>query len=106
MTDKVSRVVTSGLPGMVRHGRVLLPKSADWRQDLVSETGFFPYGEHDDQVDALAFAAWYCGELPKFSPKKVKKVPTLQEEIDAQVDKESRNRGYNKRDNWSMIGRR
>lgn len=34
--------------------KVLFPKDAPWLADLLSELLAFPFGKHDDQVDALA----------------------------------------------------
>lgn len=102
MADKVARVLTSGLPAMTRRRDVLLPKDAQWRDDLVAEAGLFPYGTHDDQVDALAFAAWFVKEMPDWRPPKEKKVPTLQEEIDEHVEKQAKQRRRGRRrDHWS-----
>jgi predicted phage terminase large subunit-like protein len=51
--DKVARALplTAALEG----GRVLLPRTAPWVDDLVSECLAFPGGAHDDQVDALSY---------------------------------------------------
>jgi hypothetical protein len=38
----------------IRAGRIELPENARWREDFIAEITFFPYGEFDDQVDALA----------------------------------------------------
>ena len=35
-------------------GAILLPETAPWKDDFVSELMAFPFGRHDDQVDALA----------------------------------------------------
>jgi predicted phage terminase large subunit-like protein len=37
-------------------GQVYFPKYADWYLDLEKELLQFPAGEHDDQVDSLAYA--------------------------------------------------
>ena len=43
---------------------VLLPKGAPWLDEFRSEILAFPYGRHDDQVDALSqLMTW--NELPK-----------------------------------------
>ncbi len=51
--DKVARALpaTAALEG----GRLLLPRTAPWADELISECLAFPNGAHDDQVDALAY---------------------------------------------------
>jgi predicted phage terminase large subunit-like protein len=50
--DKVMRMQahTATLEG----AKVFLPKDAPWLDELRSEVLAFPYGRHDDQVDALS----------------------------------------------------
>ncbi len=38
---------------LIRDGRVRLLKNADWLDNFAKEVKVFPYGAHDDQVDAL-----------------------------------------------------
>ena len=38
-------------------GTVYFPSEAKWLADLESELSLFPTGPHDDQVDALSYAA-------------------------------------------------
>ena len=38
---------------LIRDGRVRLLKDAIWLQDFAKEVRAFPYGAHDDQIDAL-----------------------------------------------------
>ena len=107
MADKVARALSSGLPDMMRRKAVLVHKDATFREDAAAELGMFPFGTHDDQVDALGFAAWYVQELPFFVPEREKKVPSLAEEIDAHVEKEHRRKNRRGRrgrgDLWSRI---
>lgn len=51
-TDKVSRM--AGHTARFEAAKVLFPKDASWLADLLSELLAFPFGKHDDQVDALA----------------------------------------------------
>jgi predicted phage terminase large subunit-like protein len=53
--DKVSRAI----PATVRceAGQVFFPESAPWLDEFTAELLAFPHGAHDDQVDALAYAA-------------------------------------------------
>lgn len=39
---------------LVESGRVFIPESAPWIEELKREVNAFPRGEHDDQLDALA----------------------------------------------------
>ena len=55
--DKVTRAFTQAAP--IEAGRVLLPREADWLEDLRKEILQFPHGRHDDQVDSIAqFLKW------------------------------------------------
>jgi len=50
-TDKVSRAMDAA--PHVQAGNVMLPESAPWLSDLLSETSGFPNAAHDDIVDPL-----------------------------------------------------
>lgn len=54
-TDKVTRAY--GMTPFIENGRLQLPFTAPWLADLEHELAAFPYGTHDDMVDALAYAA-------------------------------------------------
>jgi len=44
---------------IIRAGRVQLAEHATWRDDFLTEAIMFPYGAHDDQMDALSqFLDW------------------------------------------------
>lgn len=44
---------------LIRAGRVQIPEDAAWREDFLGEAVLFPYGAHDDQMDALSqFLDW------------------------------------------------
>ena len=53
--DKVSRALT--LSARMAGGNVYVPKDAPWLPALEAEMALFPRGDHDDQVDVLAYAA-------------------------------------------------
>jgi len=53
--DKVARSLP--LEARMEHGSVWFPRDAAWLPELERELLAFPVGEHDDQVDALAYAA-------------------------------------------------
>lgn len=53
--DKVTRALT--LAARMGGGNVYVPDSAPWLAALEAEMATFPRGEHDDQVDTLAYAA-------------------------------------------------
>jgi predicted phage terminase large subunit-like protein len=46
--------------GRFEAGRILLPVEASWLADFENELLAFPYGKHDDQVDAfMLFLDWF-----------------------------------------------
>lgn len=53
--DKVARALT--LAARMGGGHVYIPQTAPWLAALEAEMALFPRGEHDDQVDALAYGA-------------------------------------------------
>lgn len=53
--DKVTRALT--LAARMGGGSVYVPTQAPWLATLESEMSLFPRGDHDDQVDVLAYAA-------------------------------------------------
>lgn len=79
--DKISRV-----QAVLRHlvaGRVWLPEGASFVRDLLDEAMAFPYGRHDDQVDAMTLALLHLrdvyslmvpGESWEITPKKKRKL--------------------------------
>lgn len=52
--SKVARVLAA--QATLEQGRVWLPASAPWVEDLLHECASFPAGAHDDQVDCLSAA--------------------------------------------------
>ena len=58
--DKVTRV--NACTPILASGRVFLPLSKPFAQDLVIEASAFPNGTHDDQVDAMVMAVLYLKE--------------------------------------------
>ena len=61
--DKVTRMCRH--QGWFEAGRVLLPQEASWLADFESELLAFPYGRHDDQVDAfMLFLDWFSENEP------------------------------------------
>ena len=55
--DKVTRMV--GQSYKIENGQVLLPRRAEWLDELRIELMQFPYGRYDDQVDCLSqFLTW------------------------------------------------
>ena len=50
-------------------GKVLLKKDAPWLDELRTEVLAFPYGKHDDQVDALSQLMTWAEDwrVPKYS---------------------------------------
>ena len=68
--EKVARALP--LEARMEAGRVWFDRDAAWRRDLETELAQFPVGEHDDQVDALAYAAaaMMVPRLPDWSKSK------------------------------------
>ncbi len=54
-SDKVTRAGAAGV--LYRAGKVYHRRGASWLTDFEAELLAFPAGEHDDQVDAIAYAA-------------------------------------------------
>jgi predicted phage terminase large subunit-like protein len=55
--DKVTRA--SAASAKIEAGHVLIPKTAPWLDDLMTEVLAFPHGRHDDQVDSMTqFLNW------------------------------------------------
>jgi predicted phage terminase large subunit-like protein len=53
--DKVTRASAAG--ALYKAGKIYHRRGAEWLHDFEAELLAFPAGEHDDQVDALAYAA-------------------------------------------------
>jgi predicted phage terminase large subunit-like protein len=53
--DKVTRALT--LATRMSGGNIYVPERAPWLAGLEKEMALFPVGQHDDQVDMLAYAA-------------------------------------------------
>ena len=51
-TDKVVRMAT--VSARIENGEVHLPATASWLEEFKHEIMAFPFGKHDDQVDALS----------------------------------------------------
>ena len=61
--DKVTRM--SAQSARIQAGYVWLPERAPWLQDFQTEILQFPYGRHDDQVDAMSqFLGWISDRPP------------------------------------------
>ena len=64
--DKIMRV--HGHTAIMEAGRILLPASAPWLDELRSELLAFPNGKHDDQVDSITqFLAWILRPRPRMA---------------------------------------
>ncbi len=91
-SDKIGRALASTLGAMVARGAWRTPLDASWRDDLASEVGLFPYGAHDDRVDAMVFGSDYARELPEAPPRVEKEPKTVPEMLDAHVEQQARRR--------------
>jgi predicted phage terminase large subunit-like protein len=58
--DKISRSLP--LQARMEAGNVWFPRDAPWMGELQRELLAFPNAAHDDQVDALAYAAVLVGQ--------------------------------------------
>ena len=71
--DKEAR--SRAIQGRMQQGRVFFPKGAAFTTALVGELLRFPSGEHDDQVDALAWIGLMMAEFSTvhnpIDPKKI-----------------------------------
>lgn len=108
VSDKVSRLVTSQQPFRVRSQRLLTPRTAPWLVRLKQEVEVFPNGDHDDQVDMLAFAGLQLRRFPKYVVNNRRKgAPSYEQMIEEQVDREARERARSRRRTgrsvWSQI---
>jgi len=63
--DKVARSLP--LEARMEHGGVWFPKDAAWLPELERELLAFPVSQHDDQVDALAYAAAVMSQPAKIT---------------------------------------
>ena len=68
--DKEAR--SRAIQGRMQQGRVFFPKGASFTSSLVGELLRFPSGEHDDQVDALAWIGLMMAEFSTM-PRTLKK---------------------------------
>lgn len=59
--DKEARA--RAIQGRMQQGKVFFPKDSDFGSTLISELLKFPNGEHDDQVDALAWIGLMMGDF-------------------------------------------
>jgi predicted phage terminase large subunit-like protein len=66
--DKVTRAGAAG--ALYRQGKVFHMKGAEWLEDFEAELLAFPAGEHDDQVDTVAYAARDLPNVRTTAPKR------------------------------------
>ena len=85
--DKMARA--RGIQGRMQEGRVYFPKDAPWVNALHAEMLTFPYGKHDDQVDALAWVGLYLTELYTARGPRIKRRKSWREQLDRFVRKPS-----------------
>ena len=107
VSDKVARALASNLPDIIRRGNFYLPAGAAFEARLITEVGLFPFGDHDDQVDVLAFAAAHVTNMPLYKAKPPAPEKTLGDLVDEHVDKQVQNRkAIRRRDPYSRLRRR
>lgn len=69
--DKVTRASAAG--ALYRGGKVFHLRGAEWLGDFEAELLAFPAGEHDDQVDTVAYAARDLPNVAIAEPRKPRK---------------------------------
>ena len=63
--DKATRLMMH--TPRIEAGQIILPKSAPWLDDFLTEILQFPQSRHDDQVDSLSqFLAWAANPTHRF----------------------------------------
>jgi predicted phage terminase large subunit-like protein len=55
--SKEARVIAQS--AKLEAGLVLIPETAEWREDLLHEVRAFPSGRYDDQVDSMTLFLWW-----------------------------------------------
>jgi len=71
--DKKTRA--QSLQGRISMGKVYLPTYAPWYSEAYDQMLKFPYGAHDDFVDALAYVGLGLSKQVRAGPVKAKKEP-------------------------------
>ena len=70
--DKQARA--RSIQGRFEEGRVYIARDALYTPHLVLELMSFPFGQHDDQVDALSWVGLYLNEFyTQYAPRRAKK---------------------------------
>jgi predicted phage terminase large subunit-like protein len=102
--DKVSRAIAA-TPAFAA-GNVWLPQHAHWLDEYVHELLMFPNGEHDDMVDATAYACQLYYEMRNYKVSRGHGIP--QDDRDAPVkhswDEYSGTQSRRVFDDWAVGG--
>lgn len=72
-TDKISRGYDAA--PFIESGNVLLPQDAPWLSDFLVESGTFPNGANDDQLDPMFDAIRIVQSAPAIKPASVSVMP-------------------------------
>jgi predicted phage terminase large subunit-like protein len=78
-TDKVTRAY--GASPFVETGRLQLPYASSWLAEFEHEMSAFPYGTHDDQVDAFSYGAVVLNQYTRPDARPPKAEPTREERV-------------------------
>lgn len=81
--DKEARA--RAIQGRLQQGKVLFPKDSSFTAALVGEMLRFPNGEHDDQVDALAWIGLMMADFSRPTSAAAKGKPSWKEQLDQYV---------------------
>jgi predicted phage terminase large subunit-like protein len=100
-TDKLARA--QAVTPLIEAGRVYLPESAPWLDDLLDELATFPNAAHDDLTDSVTQALNYLRQGPDtdlvFRPEDIERAftdqvkPLFPEDDDEEAELPSRNWG-------------
>lgn len=103
-SDKITRVITSGLGQKVKDGDIVFPYQAENLVEMESEMTKFPNATHDDTVDTLSSAIdmWRMAPAEKKAPNHGD--TSMQARVDAKI-KEMKKGGRKKHRRLPQIGR-
>ena len=76
------------IQGRMKQGRVHFPKDATWLKQMIDELMAFPFGKHDDIVDALAWLGLMLTEMSGPQAERPKKKKTWRDKLDQYLRKQ------------------
>jgi predicted phage terminase large subunit-like protein len=85
--DKVARA--RAIQGRLQQGKVFFPADGHFTHTLIAEMLRFPSGEHDDQVDALAWVGHMLGLFHALKPPKEEQKKSWRDKLRKMAKKEA-----------------